>query len=223
MRGGEHERDPEQQQVDHVLHRIGDRPLRNPPHFLQLAGRHDAAGEREIAEQHLGDERDHPKRRQMAPALAHLQVVLGGPDETCRQAAKRVRQRRPLRHGGQRHPRERHADQHSGGDRADDPQMMDNGRVGPRDEDGDRRAGHTGVNAIAGGGGGVHPVQGEDEADRRDDVPDLAETVQHQWVPSRLSDVLNIFSMRSVIRKPLTMLVIDANRAMAPRMRIRSG
>ena len=41
--------------------------------------------------------------------------------------------------------------------------------------------------------------------------------------PPRLSEVLNIFSMRSVIRKPLTMFVIDAKRAMAPRMRIRSG
>ena len=38
-----------------------------------------------------------------------------------------------------------------------------------------------------------------------------------------LASVLNIFSMRSVIRKPLTMLVIEANRAMAPSMRMRSG
>ena len=41
--------------------------------------------------------------------------------------------------------------------------------------------------------------------------------------PSRLSLVLNIFSMRSVIRKPLTMLVIEAKSAMAPSTRMRSG
>ncbi len=42
-------------------------------------------------------------------------------------------------------------------------------------------------------------------------------------MPGSLPGVLNIFSMRSVMRNPLTMLVIDANSAIAPRMRIRSG
>ena len=92
------------------------------------------------------------------------------------------------------------------------------------DEDGDRRAGHAGVHALAGGRGRVHPVQREDEAARRDEVRELADAVHHQWrALPRLSEVLNIFSIRSVIRKPLTMLVIEANSAIAPRMRIRSG
>jgi hypothetical protein len=34
---------------------------------------------------------------------------------------------------------------------------------------------------------------------------------------------LNIFSIRSVIRKPLTILVMEAKRAMAPMMRISAG
>ena len=54
---GQRNGDAEQQQVDDVLQRIGDRPLRNPLHFLQLPGRHQAAGEREVAEDDLGDER----------------------------------------------------------------------------------------------------------------------------------------------------------------------
>ena len=79
------------------------------------------------------------------------------------------------------------------------------------------------------GGRRVHPVQREDEQRRRDEVRQLDEVTSIMGdrpgsPPSyRASPVLNIFSMRSVIRKPLTMLVIEANSAMAPRMRMRSG
>ena len=47
----------------------------------------------------------------------------------------------------------------------------------------------------------------------------------HQTRPSppARSPVLNSFSIRSVMRYPLTMFVIDANRAIAPSARIRGG
>src|SRR5881296_3497772 len=60
----------------------------------------------------------------------------------------------------------------------------------------------------------VHPMQGEHEKGSRKKIGDLDELQPHHLPPFR---VLNILSMRSVIKKPLTMLVMDANRAMAPR------
>ena len=53
---------------------------------------------------------------------------------------------------------------------------------------------------------------------------ELDEAVAHGRPPSRgFVSVLNIFSMRSVMRKPLTMLVIEANRAIPPSSRITGG
>ena len=54
----------EQQEVEDVLVAVGDRPRRQ--HFLQLAGGHQAAGEGQVSEQHLDDDRDRPERRQLA-------------------------------------------------------------------------------------------------------------------------------------------------------------
>ncbi len=100
---------PKQTDVGDVLKRIGDRPLRNPLHLLQLPGRHEAAGEGQVAEDDLDDDRDHPERREMLRALRIPEVVLGRADEAGGQAAERVGQRGSLRHGGERHPRERNA------------------------------------------------------------------------------------------------------------------
>src|SRR5437773_7913520 len=63
-------------------------------------------------------------------------------------------------------------------------------------------------------------MQGEDEQGRRQQIGDLAECEPHHLPPFR---VLNILSMRSVIKNPLTMLVMDANRAMAPRIVMYNG
>ena len=61
----------------------------------------------------------------------------------------------------------------------------------------------------------VHPVQREDEQGRCQDGGELGDGVGHCF--------LNIFSMRSVIRNPLTMFVMDANSATAPRTRMMAG
>ena len=53
-----------------VLEAISDRPLRNPRHFLQFARGHQAAGEREKAQDHLGHEGRSAKVRQFAVSLA---------------------------------------------------------------------------------------------------------------------------------------------------------
>src|SRR5262249_29989228 len=56
-------------------------------------------------------------------------------------------------------------------------------------------------------------MQCEDEKGGRKQIGDLDEVHPHHLPPFR---ILNILSMRSVIKNPLTMLVMEANKAMAP-------
>ena len=102
--------------------------------------------------------------------------------------------------------------------------MMNDTRLRPRDNNGDRRRRHTGVHAVAGRRRLVHPVKRENEQRCRDDIGELADAGHHACspVPGFLT-VLNIFNIRSVIRNPLTMFVIEANSATAPMMRNRIG
>src|SRR5262245_45342411 len=99
---------------------------------------------------------------------------------------------------------------------------MNDAGLSPRRGDGQQHGRHAGQHGAAGGGGMVHPVQREDEQHRRDQIGELHQVIGHRPAPPR-GACLNIFSMRSVIKKPLTMLVMEANRAMAPRMRIGRG
>src|SRR5439155_6077348 len=109
-------------------------------------------------------------------------------------------------------------------DRQDDPQMVNDGWVGPGDTDRDRRARHAREHGVAGGRGAVHPMQREDEQGRGDEVPELADAVRHVRPRSpRWSSVLNIFSIRSLLRNPLTMFVIEVTIAIAPSARSRGG
>ncbi len=93
----------EQRQVDDVLHGIGDRPLRDQLHFLQLAGGHEAPGEGQEAEDDLHDDRDHAEGREILRTLPEPQVVLGGADQPGREATEGMRQGGPLRDGRERH------------------------------------------------------------------------------------------------------------------------
>src|SRR5262245_36680485 len=89
-----------------------------------------------------------------------------------------------------------------------------------RADDGQRHASDARENATACGGRIAHPFEREDEQRGRDEVDQLNELIDHFACPGPVaaagSRFLNIFSMRSVMRKPLTMLVVDANTAMAP-------
>ena len=171
--------DTEQRQVGHVLQRIGDRPLRDPLDLLELAGRHQAAGEGEEAEDDLDDDGDHAERRQVLGRLPEPEVELGRAHQAGGQSAERVRQRGPLRHGRERHPRQRHADQDAGRERQHDPAVVNDFRLRPRGGDREHHAGDAGVHAVPRRGRRVHPVQREDEQARRDDVGELHHAVAH--------------------------------------------
>src|SRR5262249_19587427 len=62
----------------------------------------------------------------------------------------------------------------------------------------------------------VQPAQREDEQARREQVEELGRRVGDAGAHRLGSRSLNILSMRSVIRKPLTMLVTEAKTATAP-------
>src|SRR5207244_7489535 len=113
--------------VAQVLKRVRHWPLRHPLDFLELPGGHEAAGQREIPEQDLGDERDHPERTERRGPFTHAQVELRGPDQARRCAAERVRERGPLWHRREWNTRQRNAEDESRDDRQDVPDVMDEG------------------------------------------------------------------------------------------------
>src|ERR1051326_712431 len=132
-----------------------------------------------------------------------------------------MRQGGPLGHRGERYQGEGNADGDAGQDGEDYPSVVHHDRLNPR---GDHRYGHgryAGEDSPPGGLGIVHPVQREDEQRGRYDVGELYQRAHGCCFSSR--PVLNILSIRSVIRKPLTMLVMEANRAMVPRSRVLGG
>ena len=223
---GDAEPGGEQQQADvgDVLQRIGHRPLGDPLHFLELPGGHEAAGKREEPQQHFGDDRRRPEGGELVRALAEPEIELGRPHQPRREAAEGVGERRPLRHGGEGDPGKRDADGESRDHRDHDPEVVHHLRLGPGGDDRQGHADHAGVDAAARRRRGVQPVQREDEEPGRDEVRELDQVVDHGRGPSPgFCSVLNILSIRSVIRNPLTMLVMDANTAMAPKILISGG
>src|SRR5579863_5166401 len=86
--------------------------------------------------------------------------------------------------------------------------------------DGQHHADFAGEDAAAGGGRRVHPLQRQYEQAAGDQINDsdkrlAAKERGHDFV-GRLD--LNIFSMRSVMRNPPTMLLVAAMTASIPRM-----
>ena len=147
--------------------------------------------------------------------LPQPEEVFRGSDEARGEAAERVGQRGALRDRREGHARQRHADDEPGDDRQHDPTVVYDGGLNPGGHHRHRHARHAGEHAAARGLGIVHPVQRKDEQRRGEDGGELSDEMHHCF--------LNILSMRSVIRNPLTMFVIDANRAIAPRIRIARG
>ena len=75
-----------------------------------------------------------------SPSCSH-RMYFAVPTSAGGQAAEGVRQRRPLRHRGQRHLRERNADRRADDEGDDDPRVVDDLRVQQRADDRRRHAG----------------------------------------------------------------------------------
>jgi len=151
--GGEH---PD---VDHVLARVRDRPLRDPLDFLQLPGGHEAAREREEPENHFGHDGARPEGGELRRVLGQTEEVFCGPDEAGGEPAEGVRERGPLWYGGERHEGERHADDESGDDRQDDPAVVHDLGLEPGRQHGHEHPRDARNHRVAGGLRVVHPVQ----------------------------------------------------------------
>src|ERR1041385_4076611 len=99
--------------------------------------------------------------------------------------------------------------------------MPQPGREEPRRQDGQQHPAGAREDPFPRSLGVVHPMQRKDEQPGRDEIGNLLEAF-HQRLPPSPGD-LNIFSIRSVIKKPLMILVMEANSAMAPMMRMIIG
>src|SRR5882757_9929097 len=134
----------------------------------------------------------------------------------------------PLRDGCHLHHAERDADAAAQHQTDGDPFVVDDSVVQQSAGDGQHHADLTCPNPVAGGGGRTHPFQRQnkkragDQVDKFDDVLASGKLV-HDWLSEIRSAsyllgrlLLNIFSMRSVIKNPPTTLLVAATMAITP-------
>ena len=180
--------DREQRQVDDVLAAIGDRPRRHD--LLQLAGGHQAAGERQAAEDHLDGDRAGPERGQLA-VLNHEHVLrpcrrapAARPPNACDSAVRCGTAVSGTRDSGM--PMTVPTTIAS-----DDPGVVDDPGCEQRADDRERHPADAGRHAAARGLRVAQPAQRQDEERRRGEIaglgevrppllaPPLAEHLQH--------------------------------------------
>ena len=157
-------------------------------------------------------------------------VVLGDADQSGRQAAEGVGEGDPLGHPGHRDERrDGDADRAADEDREQDPlvgleeadlfEPRADVRVQQRAPDREHHAEFGEDQAAAGGMRRGQAAQPENEQERRDEVErlDLADHDRASPAGSAFgSCLLNMRSMRSVIQKPPTTLIVAQSTAMAP-------
>src|SRR6266849_6046576 len=202
-------------EIDEVLSFIGDGALRQ--NFLQLAGGHQAAGEGERAENHFHGEHGHHERRNIRRA----QIKLRGAHQRDAQRAEGVAQRGSLRHRGHLHVAERNADDRAEHQGDGDPLVVHDAVMQQRAGDGQHHAHFAGPHAVPRGGGRAQPLQRQNEKDGGDQISDFDEGVGGDRVAHGFFGPLdlNMRSMRSVMMKPPTTLLVAATMAMTPRIK----
>src|ERR1700733_3681657 len=234
------DRDEKQQEVDEILTFVGDRTLGED--LLQFSCGHQTAGESQAAEDDFHREHRHHELGNVGSA----EVELSGADQCYAQCAERVAESGPLWDGGHLHHAERNADATAEHESDDDPLIVDDAVVEQSAGYGQHHADLAGPDAMAGSGGRTHPLQRQNEKRAGDEVDDFdcglaCGELGHVYfgqscsksvcfgsacfksVSSRIDYfftgrlVLNILSMRSVMRNPPTTLLVAATMAMTPR------
>ena len=122
--------------ADDVLAFISDGTLGNKLHFLELRSRNQAARERQRSDNYFQADLRHAKSRD----VRNPHVVFRDSDHRRGKRAKRVAQRRPLRHGSHLHHAEGDADSSSDHQRNDDPFVLHHLRIAQRRSKRQRRA-----------------------------------------------------------------------------------
>src|SRR6266850_906329 len=132
-----------------------------------------------------------------------------------------MRERSPLRHGSHRHP-QAHGQSHqrANGEAGNDPGVGNNLVVEQSADDGHQHAGFGVEHASPRGLGMAQPFESHDEQDGGEQVRRFNKVLLRHFFSGLAGSGLrlNIRSMRSVITKPPTTLVVAAATAMNPRM-----
>ena len=162
-----------------------------------------------------GEHRHHEPRERRG-----LQVVFRRADQRDAEGAEGVAESRPLRHGRHLHQAQGHADDRAEHQRDGDPLVVDDPVMQQRPADGQEHPELAGPHPAPRRGRRAHPFQREDEQGRGDQVGDLDDVFASHGASfmafsGRLA--LNILSMRSVMRKPPTTLLVAATIAIVPK------
>ncbi len=153
----QHNRDCQQQEIDEILSFICQWALRQD--LLEFAGGHQAARERQRAEDHLHRQDRHHEARNVGGA----QIKLGRPDEGHAQRPERVAQRGSLRDCGHLHAPKGNADDRAQNQRDGDPLIVDDAVVEQGSGNCEQHAHFAGPDAVPRGGWRTHPFQRQDE------------------------------------------------------------
>src|ERR1035437_3645637 len=219
QRYGNHQSAGEQHKVDQILAFVSERPLRQ--NLLQLAGSHQATGYGQAAKNDFQRQHRHHEGRDIGRA----QIKLGRTDQGHAERAKGVAERGSLRNCRHRHSPQGYTDDGAEHQRNGDQPVVHNAVLQQRATDCQQHADFACPDAVAGGGRGTHPLQREDEQHARDEIDKLDDDLgpcefgRHYLATGLAAGRLdlNIFNMRSVIRKPPTMLLVAAITAMNPK------
>ena len=134
------------------------------------------------------------------------------------QGAEGVAESRPLGDGGHLHQSERNPDTGAEHERDRNPLVIDDPVLQQRPADRQQHSNFACPDAMAGGARRAHPFQRQNEKDAGNQIRDfddgLGRGQRAHGLAGRL--VLNILSIRSVIRKPPTMLLVAAMTASMP-------
>src|SRR3989454_9970976 len=153
--------------------------------------------------------------------MRRVPIVFRGSDQGRRESAECVRNRRPLRnrsHG--REVGEWNSDSQAKEESNENPLIVDHLVPEQRADYGQEHPRFAGNDAAARCRWRAHPLERKDKAGRRKDIERGKNAIHHFFSGSRF---LNILRMRSVIRYPLTRLVVDAKIAMNPSTRLSEG
>src|ERR1035438_4452202 len=207
---GDGDRNRQHRQVDEVLPLIGDWPLRQ--NFLKLARGHQAAGDGEAAENNFQRKHRHHERRNIGGAQAEI----GGPHQGYAKRAEGMTQRSSLRYRGHSDVTERDTNDCAQDQSNGEPLVVHDAVIQKCAGNRQHHSHFARPNAMPRGSRRTQPLQREDEEDGSDDVGNFNE-VFAPWDHGfcvRLD--LNILSIRSVMMKPPTALLVAATMAIVP-------
>src|SRR5882672_3327070 len=202
----------EHAEVDDILSLEDDWALRQD--FLQFSGGHQAACKCERSEDHFHRQYGHHELGHRGRA----QIEFRRADEGDATRSKGVAQRRPLRHSRHLYLAKRDANDGAQHQCDRNPLVVHDAAVEQSSHDGQEHAKLARPDPVARRGWRTHPLERHHEQSRGNEVRKFDNRIGWEWSHGfGLRLALNIFNMRSVMKKPPTTLLVAATMAMVPR------